>query len=126
MERKPRLQRIEERFWKGDADYYRQHLAEDALLVFAEPVGVLDKDASVQTMSQSPRWKEVTLEAVRILELSASAVLLSYRATAVREGAETPYVTLASSVYVERGGAWLLVFHQQTPAPGAYSGLRLP
>lgn len=124
MERKPRLQRVEERLWKGDADYYRQHLADDALLVFADPVGVLDKEAAIRSLAARPPWKEVTLTAVRILELSADAVLLTYRVTALREGSPppqqaTPYQALGTSVYVERGGAWLLVFHQQTPSTGS-------
>ena len=42
---------LEEEFWKGDADFYRQRLTAEALMVFADPVGVLGKEETVASIS---------------------------------------------------------------------------
>jgi hypothetical protein len=110
-----RLFGLEERFWTEGADYYAGNLAATALMVFPEPTGVLVKDEIASSLGAATRWAEVALEEHRLLELDASAVMLTYKATALRPGAE-PYVARASSAYVFDGHAWKLAFHQQTPA----------
>jgi hypothetical protein len=35
---------LEKQFWKGDADFYRQRLTAEALIVFPDAVGVLGKE----------------------------------------------------------------------------------
>ena len=42
--------------------------------------------------------------------------MLTYRARARWEHETTQISVLASSLYVNRDGAWRLVFHQQTPS----------
>jgi hypothetical protein len=106
---------LEEQFWKGDADFYRQRLTAEALTVFPDPVGVLGKEETVASIVQAPRWRDVEFTEVRAVMLATDAALLVYRATARRAGQVT-YVTRASSVYVRQNGAWTLAFHQQTPA----------
>lgn len=106
---------LEERFWIEGPDYYDSHLAAAAIMVFPEPTGVLLKDEIASSLGAATRWAEVALEEHRLLELDASAVMLSYKATALRPGAE-PYIARASSAYVFDGHAWKLAFHQQTPA----------
>ena len=105
---------LEEQFWKGDADFYRQRLTAEALMVFPDPVGVLGKEETVASISQAPRWRDVEFTEVRAVMLATDAALLVYRATARRPEHAT-YVTRASSVYVRENGAWKLAFHQQTP-----------
>lgn len=107
---------LEESFWYGDGAFYQQHLAADALMVFGDPVGVLDRETTVRSIADSPRWQQVQLEDVRLAALGADAVVLTYRATARRNEDEPEYRARASSAYVHRGGEWLLAFHQQTPA----------
>ena len=106
---------LEEQFWKGDADFYRQRLTPEALMVFPDPIGVLGKEETVASISQAPRWRDVEFTEVRVVTLATDAALLVYRATARRAG-DARYVTRASSVYVREEGAWNLAFHQQTPA----------
>ena len=106
---------LEEQFWKGDADFYRQRLTAEALMVFPDPVGVLGKEETVASISQAPRWRDVEFTEVRAVMLATDAALLVYRATA-RRAEHATYVTRASSVYVRQDGAWKLAFHQQTPA----------
>jgi hypothetical protein len=104
---------MEERFWTQLAEYYRANLASAAFMVFPDPAGVLAKDEITASVQNAPRWSHVTLEEHRLLELSDSAAVLSYKATAKRAG--KAYVARASSAYVRDGEAWKLAFHQQTP-----------
>jgi hypothetical protein len=106
---------LEEQFWKGDADFYRQRLTAEALMIFADPVGVLGKEDTVASISQAPRWRDVKFSEVKALMLATDAALLVYRATA-RRAEDATYVTRASSVYVRQDEAWTLAFQQQTPA----------
>lgn len=105
----------EERFWKGDEDFFREHLAQGALMVFAEPIGALTRERVIAEIAVAPRWTRVSMQEVRWVDLGPEAVIVSYAANAERDGA-APYRAFASSVYVLREGTWQLAFHQQTPA----------
>lgn len=106
---------LEERFWKGDASFYDEHLAPDALMVFAGPGGVMSRDQIVESIRDSARWRDVRLSEVSTLQLAPGAVLVTYHASAARDGADTRYTARATSVYISNGSAWRLTFHQQTP-----------
>ena len=108
------LEALEKQFWTGDAEFYDQHLARDALMVFAETVGVMTREHVVNAVAASSRWGEVSLEQIRFVELDANAAILSYTARARREDG-TEHTALLSSTYVQRGGRCWLAFHQQTP-----------
>lgn len=110
------LLNIEEQFWKAGADFYRQHLTDDALMAFAEPAGVLTRDTAIQAISTSPRWSAVSFQEVHVLQPTADTAILSYQATAHREGKASSYSARVASIYVNRDGAWKLIFHQQTPS----------
>jgi len=110
-----RLVDLERGFWTGDGDFYRGNLTDDAVMVFPDPVGVLDRRSIVESISAASRWNNVEIGAPACVRVADGAALLTYRATAGREG-QPPYEALASSLYVERGGAWRLAFHQQTPS----------
>jgi hypothetical protein len=110
---------MEEKFWTQPAEYYRENLAYNAVMVFPEPAGVLVKDEIASAVEKKPRWSHVTLEEHRLLELDERAAVVTYKATAKREGANPPYVARASSAYVSDGRAWKLAFHQQTPVRAA-------
>jgi hypothetical protein len=103
---------LEERFWMEGAEYYRRHLADDALMVF--PDNVLVSDQIADAVKDAARWTQVELEEHRLIELSEGAAVLTYKATARRKDGP-PYVARASSAYVSDGRAWRLAFHQQTP-----------
>ena len=106
------LYALEERFWKEGADYYRRHLADDAVMVF--PGSVLVSDQIADTVKDRVRWTQVELEEHRLIELAEDAAVVTYKVTA-RRGAGAPYVARASSAYVSDGRGWKLAFHQQTP-----------
>lgn len=109
------LLHLEESFWKADAGFYRDNLAPDALMVFADPIGVMTKQAVVESISAASRWRRIEFEGATHVQLKPGVMLLTYRAAAERDGAEEPYAARASSVYVQREGSWQLAFHQQTP-----------
>ncbi len=106
---------LEGQFWLGDAEFYQRHLTDDSLMVFAEPVGVMIKANDIQTSAVGPRWAEVRFEEVRVLKLSDVAAIMTYKVSAGRNGKDSGYMALASSVYVKQGQSWKLAFHQQMP-----------
>jgi hypothetical protein len=114
MNLQDRLTALEREFWGGDAAFYDEHLSDDALMVFPEPVSIMNRDETVRSIADAPRWSDVRMEDVRMVPLTATAAVLTYRATA-RRGDDAPYLARASSVYVERDGMWTLAFHQQGP-----------
>jgi len=107
---------LERQFWRGDAEFYRDNLTDDAVMVFPDPVGIMDRDATVAAIAGGARWQDVALEDVRVITIADDVAILVYRAVATRAGADDPYRTLASSTYVRRDGRWRLAVHQQTPA----------
>jgi hypothetical protein len=94
-------------------DYYREHLAADALMAFS--FGVMSRDAAIEAMESAPPWSEFEIEDAQVVALTADSGVVVYRATARRAGQE-PYRATISSTFVRRDGAWKLAFHQQTPA----------
>ena len=114
MARDDDLLTLEREFWKGDADFYRRHLSDHAVMVFPEPVGVLTRDQVLAALGSAPRWADVRIDDPRVVGLTGETAILTYKATARREGDAAPYVALVSSVYVNGDGRWLLAFHQHT------------
>jgi hypothetical protein len=111
---------IEKGFWTGDAAFYGKYLAPNALMVF--PMGVLDRAATIETIREAPRWRNVQFEDQRLsIELGQPAMVV-YRVIADRGDASTRYEALCSSVYVESGSIWKLLVHQQTIVNSQVSG----
>lgn len=106
---------LEEGFWGGDADYYRQNLTRDSLMTFAEPVGVLTTNETISSIASSQRWADFRFDEVRVIQPAENVAILSYRAVARREDDASDYSALASSVYIRDGDSWKMAFHQQTP-----------
>lgn len=116
------LASLEERFWTGDADFYRDHLADDALMAFPQPVGMLTRDATIRSIEDAPRWRDVGIHDAQVVRLTDESAVLAYRALARRGPDEPPYSAQVSSVYVRRDGSWRLAFHQQTPVGSPTEG----
>ncbi len=106
---------IERALWKSDPLLYRQHLIEEAVLVFAE-TGPIGRDEAVdairQEVTEGDKWTDVDITDVITMTLDTNAALLSYRASAVRKSGRVR--VLATSAYVRRGDDWNLALHQQT------------
>ena len=106
--------KTEEGFWLRGPEFYRDHMAPDAQMVFPDPVGILKGEAIVDALEEAPRWEAVRMDE-KTTVLAGDALALAYRATG-RRGEAAPYVALCSSTYVRRGGGWTMISHQQTPA----------
>jgi uncharacterized protein DUF4440 len=103
--------------WQALADgrggeYYRDHLADDALMAF--PFGVMDRPAAIEAMEQAAPWASFELTDPLVVALTEDTGIVVYRATAQRTG-QPPYSATISSTFVRRDGRWLLAFHQQSP-----------
>ena len=112
------LLEIERRLWTNNAEFYQEHLVEDAMLVFGE-TGPIGRDVAVKAIrrenAEGRRWVKAGLHDIAVCTLAEDAALLTYRAEARWHGADADISVYAGSVYVRRGGRWKLAFHQQTP-----------
>lgn len=115
MSLREQLLEMETRFWEaaGDPGFYRDHFATDGLM--ALPVGIMTKDEVVAAMDGAEEWAEFTIEDPHLVEVGNGVAALVYRTDASRDSSTENYRALVTSVYVDRGGDWTLVLHQQTP-----------
>ena len=115
------LMDIERKLWSNNAFFYKDHLIEEALLVFPE-TGVITRGVAVDAIltenAEGRRWAEVQFDDVRSLQLTEDVTVLTYRVAARWEHEESKSSARASSVYIKRNGVWKLAFHQQTPCEG--------
>jgi hypothetical protein len=113
MEGGSKLWELEQQFWLGGVEVYRQHLADNSLMVF--PGMVLTKPQTVESIASGPRWTSVSFTEQRLVQLTPGTVALIYRASSARGPEEAPYSALVSSVYVKQDDDWRLALHQQSP-----------
>jgi hypothetical protein len=118
MATKESLLELERQLWNADAEFYRQTLSEDVVMVFPEPTGILDRSAVLNSVGGADRWSAVEFDDERLVEVGDDSVQLVYRAVAERSEDESEYAALVSTTYVEAGGSWRVVSHQQTPVDG--------
>jgi hypothetical protein len=112
--------RLETAVWQaladGDAAADCRLLSDDFIGVY--PTGCADRKSHVEQLVDGPTIASFALRDARMLTVSESAVILSYRAEFERPTAagvsevESVYV---SSLWCRRDGAWLNVFSQDTP-----------
>jgi hypothetical protein len=112
---------LETRVWdalrRGDADADGQLLAEDFLGVYSS--GFANRSDHVGQLANGPTVAEFELRDARLMVLSESDALLSYRADWRRLSSAGPgpvesmYI---SSLWSRRAGEWVNVFSQDSPA----------
>lgn len=110
---------LERNFWKSDADFYERHLSAAAVMALPVPAGILRRDEIVASIAEGQPWAHLRIINPRVVTLSPTSALLTYRAQASRKGDSSEYLAVVSSAYVLSGGEWQLAFHQQTPEPSA-------
>jgi hypothetical protein len=118
---------LETRVWRalaeGDADADGRLLSQDFLGVY--PTGFADRTTHVGQLVDGPTVTSFALHDARMLTLSESAVLLSYRAEFERptSTAVPPMQCMyVSSLWCLRDGEWTNVFSQDTPSEHPGSG----
>ena len=81
--------------------------------------GVQRKAAVVKDISSSNcEVRSYSLENFDVVMLDANTAILTFKANqdATCGGKAVPAAVWASTVFVKRGGKWLIAFHQETPA----------
>lgn len=107
---------LEEGFWRGDAPFYEEHLAPDALMVFPAPTGILERDDTVASIREAPRWENVRLTKKHVTRPHVHTAILAYEAQADQADVDSAYRAVCSSTYVKTPDGWRLALHQQTPS----------
>lgn len=107
---------LEERFWHDGASTMEEYLDEEAVMVFAAPVGVIAGADIVTSMEGAPRWTEVRMTERVAGRPTPDLLVLAYRAEGWRGDADS-YLAYCSTTWRRDGNGWRLVQHQQTPSP---------
>lgn len=104
---------LEKRFWLDGEPAYREHMAESAVMLFPEPVGVLVGEAILSSLADAPRWSSIDLHERELIRVGDAMLVVAYRAEAKRNAQN--YRAICSSSYAVIDGDWKIVHHQQTP-----------
>jgi hypothetical protein len=112
------LIRLETAVWQaladGDAGADGRLLSDDFLGVY--PTGFADRKSHMEQLIDGPTVASFALHDARMLTVSESAVILSYRAEFERPTSKALEEMYVSSLWCRRDGAWFNVFSQDTPA----------
>jgi hypothetical protein len=118
--------RLETEVWRaladGDAAADARMLSHDFLGVY--PTGFADRTSHMEQLLDGPTVVSFELHDARLLTVSESAVILSYRAEFERPpstGASDVKRMYVSSLWCCRDGAWVNAFSQDTPVDEARS-----
>ena len=107
--------------WKNkDRRFFEEHMAEDGQYIDQNGVGgkaqyvraIIDNDCTINGYA---------LDKTKVTMLGQEAALLTYgyKYDIVCGGKPEAGLLWSSTVYVKRGGRWLIVFHQEIPAAPA-------
>lgn len=103
---------------KKDVPALRDFLADDVVLIFND--GARLSKAEFLKLTPDFKLESYAIEGkADIVVLTPDAATLIYRITytsAIKDDKPRKVTVLSSSTYVRRGGKWLNVFYQETPA----------
>jgi hypothetical protein len=105
---------LEYGFWLGNADYYRANLDEVCVIAFQEMGGAYKKEEIAQMTPATSNWRDVQIVQKALEQPTPDVAILTYDMDGVRTTGEA-YQARVSTLYVKRGDAWKMAFHQQTP-----------
>ena len=110
-----RVWSFEKSLWTGDAEHYRHLIDDDCVMVLPTPPFVLQGDAAVGAVADTPRWEEIEISDGHIVRPQEGLIVVAYRANASRNGGND-YEAHCTSTYRRLGhDEWRVVQHQQTP-----------
>ncbi|MGM7697511.1 DUF4440 domain-containing protein [Microbacterium sp. A84] len=98
----------------GDADADRELLSGDFVGLY--PTGFAARADHVEQLSDGPVIASYAITQARLIIVSATAVMLSYRADYQRPGSDRLEAMFVSSLWVQGDGRWRNTFSQDTPA----------
>ncbi|WP_240804295.1 hypothetical protein [Qingshengfaniella alkalisoli] len=103
---------VEEHFWTSGADNARATTANNAVMIFSYPPGILQGDQIWTHLRQRTGWRSVVMAERRVMRCGDIAIL-TYRVSA--EKADVPILeALCASTYLRDEDRWLRISHQQT------------
>jgi hypothetical protein len=114
-----KLSATEKKLWEAfknkDAKPFKATLAADSLAVGEN--GIETKDDTVKMMASMPcDVKSYELSDWKLTMINSATALLTYKGKTDGTCAGTAVPTVwCSTIYANRGGKWLAVFHQETP-----------
>ncbi|RVU36985.1 hypothetical protein EOI86_16995 [Hwanghaeella grinnelliae] len=103
---------MEERFWTEGADGARHMTAENGVIVFPYPAGILHGADVWREKNVAQRWRSVEMSE-RYISIQDKIAILAYSVAADR-GDEPTYEALCTSTYLKDDDTWLRLTHQQT------------
>jgi len=94
----------------------RRFLADDYLDV--SDVGVFTKSETLQLIPDLT-LRDYSLDKFKVIKLNRNAGIVTYEAIQhwTIKGQEAPSHVRASSLWIKRGGKWLVIFHQESTIP---------
>lgn len=108
------LLEIEKGFWTLGEAYYKAHADKECLVAFPEMARTMSNPDLAATAKDVNRWRDVSMNLKGMVEPGSDVVMLTYEASATRDGGEH-YAALVSTGYVRRADGWKMMFHCQTP-----------
>jgi hypothetical protein len=120
-----RIWAFEESLWTASPDHYRESIDEQCLMVLPADPFVFTGEQSVEAVSNTPRWDEVSFSQRQVARPQEGLIVIAYKAEASRAGQS--YTAYCTSVYRHLPDAtgerteqrWQVVQHQQTVPPSA-------
>jgi hypothetical protein len=107
---------LEEKFWPGDAAFYRAHLDAQCAIAFTEMAGVMANEQIAGMMKEPQRWHDLKIARKGFYQPTKDVAIIVYEVNAKR-GNGAKHRAHVVTVYVDRGGEWKMASHQQTPLP---------
>ncbi|HKW19263.1 MAG TPA: DUF4440 domain-containing protein [Terriglobales bacterium] len=92
------------------------HLLAENFIEFAGSGHAYDKKRVLFLLRKQAPMR-LQIEEFRVVEISDSAALVTYRAYSESPRTNNARYSLRSSLWIQRGGAWQMLFHQGTPVP---------
>lgn len=107
--------------WRDhDWDVFRSHIAENAVSMSASGP-LMGRDMALETMENDPcEVRSYSLGDARVVQVAPGTAVVVYRAEqdATCGGQAVPGQVWATSVWVQSGGEWRNVLHQEVPVEG--------
>lgn len=113
-----RVWSFEESLWTGDAAHYRELIDPECLMALPAPPYILEGDAAVAAVSDTPRWSEVALSDRRVVRPEEGLIVIAYTATASKADGEAYVARCTTTIRRLDHEVWRVVQHHQTPATG--------
>jgi len=114
-----RIWSFEKSLWSASQDEYRHKIARDGILVVPQDPFVLAGHKAADAMAQTPHWDSVEFTETKVARPdgpNGGLIVIAYKADAKR-GTMSYSAYCTSTLLREGEDDWVVVQHQQTPAP---------